>query len=476
MQLIWYRHDLRTHDHGPLTRAMEKEAGIVGLYIHDERQDEEVFPGVYRMGQNRRRFLAESLVELGKALQRLGISFTIRSGNVVDEVSFAIREYGVEAVLVQDHPGVWERRQLEQLMNRHPEITWSIFAGHTLIKRKDLPVKLGDFPMSFSIFRAELEKHLGIPKKHSAFSIEEQRLFSEMAWCASPMYQLEEGVTFSLPDFMKNWLDGKKGIVQGGERAGLDRLDSYVSQNGGVYTYKETRDGLMEFEDSSKLSFWLSHGVLSPRRVYQVLMRVEAEHGRNLSSYWLLFELLWREYFQWLMRATDERLFRRRGLLPYDLLWHQDRASFEIWAQGKTGYPLVDAAMAELNQTGFMSNRARQNAASFLTKNLGIDWLWGAAYFEAMLIDFDPASNYGNWAYQAGVGTDLRELRAFNVIGQGKRYDPSGDYARFWLHLPNDLPGHVIYDPAKLNMHVKYPEPMVDLDESLQKRKNELGM
>ncbi|AOM84075.1 DASH family cryptochrome [Salisediminibacterium beveridgei] len=476
MQLIWYRQDLRTHDHGPLIRAMEKEAGIVGLYIHDERQDEEVLPGVYRMGQNRRRFLAESLIELGKALQRLGISFTIRSGDVVDEVSFAIREYGVEEVLVQDHPSVWERRELEQLMNRHPEIKWSIFEGHTLIKQKDLPVKLGDFPMSFSTFRGKLEKYLGIPKKHSAFSIEDQGLFTEMESRVSLMYQQAEGVTFSLPDFMKSWLDGKKGIVQGGERAGLDRLDSYVSQNGGVYTYKETRDGLFDFEDSSKLSFWLSRGALSPRRVYQALMKVEAEHGRNLSSYWLFFELLWRDYFQWLMRATDERLFVRQGLLNDSLPWHQDQEAFQKWRQGNTGYPLVDAAMAELNQTGFMSNRARQNAASFLTKNLGIDWLWGAAYFEAMLIDFDPASNYGNWAYQAGVGTDLRELRAFNVIGQGKRYDPSGDYARYWLHLPKELPGHVVYDPAKLNMHVKYAEPMVDLDQSIQNRKKELGM
>lgn len=476
MQLIWFRHDLRIHDHEPLLRAMQSEEETIGLYIHDVRQDEEILPGIVRMGQYRRRFLAESLLELGESLKSLGISFVIKRGISSKEMSTVIHDYGVDQVLVHEHPGVWERRDLDHLMNIHPEVTWSLFDGHTLMRRKDLPMKASEFPMSFSKFRSKLEKRLKIPQKGSEYSSEDPLLFSEVKAPDHANFHNGSNPDFTLPDFMKSWLDGVENIVKGGESAGLERLENYVSVNGGLFSYKETRDGMLHFDDSSKLSFWLSNGSLSAKRVYQKIMEAESMHGRNISSYWLFFELLWREYFQWLMWSTNERLFLRKGFLNGELLWHEDQEAFLKWREGITGYPLVDAAMEELNRTGFMSNRARQNVASFLTKNLGIDWLLGAKYFEAMLIDFDPASNYGNWAYQAGVGTDARELRAFNVIGQGKRYDPSGAYARYWLGLSEEIPDHLIYDPEKIDVITDRPEPMVNLEVSLKKRREELDL
>ena len=161
-----------------------------------------------------------------------------------------------------------------------------------------------------------------------------------------------------------------------------------------------------------------------------------------------------------------------------EIPWQEDWQRFELWREGKTGYPLVDANMRELSATGFMSNRGRQNVASFLTKNLGINWIMGAEWFESLLIDYDVCSNWGNWNYTAGVGNDARGFRYFNITKQTKDYDPKGDYLRHWLPELATLAGDQIREPAKLtrdaqkryrvNMGVDYPRPVVDFFKSVK--------
>jgi deoxyribodipyrimidine photo-lyase len=184
---------------------------------------------------------------------------------------------------------------------------------------------------------------------------------------------------------------------------------------------------------SSHLSAWLAHGCISPRQIWWDTLRYEQEVEANESTYWLRFELLWREYFRWYSRASDWTLFRRTGPSDTDFRFDQDTRRFEMWKTGHTGYDIVDAAMSELNQTGWMSNRARQLVASHLIYESNLDWRLGAAYFESQLIDFDVASNWGNWAYIAGVGPDPRGGRIFNLGDQADRYDPDGSYRRRWL-------------------------------------------
>jgi deoxyribodipyrimidine photo-lyase len=158
--------------------------------------------------------------------------------------------------------------------------------------------------------------------------------------------------------------------------------------------------------------------------------RYEIERIRNESTYWLTFELLWRDYFQLIALKHGAKLFAAAGMQGIAVPWRRDAVAFERWCTGQTGIPLVDANLRELLATGFMSNRGRQIVGSFLTKNLGLDWRWGAEWFESRLIDYDVASNQGNWCYAAGVGNDARGFRYFDVAIQAAKYDQCGDYVK----------------------------------------------
>ena len=158
----------------------------------------------------------------------------------------------------------------------------------------------------------------------------------------------------------------------------------------------------------------------------------EERLGANEGTYWLVFELLWRDFFQFTFAKHGPALFLRKGLTDALPSSDQDQGRFQTWCEGRTGEPFIDANMRELAATGWMSNRGRQNAASFLIHDLGLDWRMGACWFERLLIDHDPCSNWGNWAYIAGVGNDPRGGRRFDPQDQAARYDPDGTYVRHW--------------------------------------------
>ena len=160
--------------------------------------------------------------------------------------------------------------------------------------------------------------------------------------------------------------------------------------------------------------------------------RYEEERVRNSSTYWLIFELMWRDYFAFLARKYPTRIFRLDGPKQRRFPWRVDHEAFERWRTGRTGDAFIDANMREIAATGYMSNRGRQNVASFLARDMRVNWLMGAEYFESMLIDYDPASNYGNWTYTVGVGTDPRRDRYFDPTRQAAKYDPRETYRELW--------------------------------------------
>ena len=218
---------------------------------------------------------------------------------------------------------------------------------------------------------------------------------------------------------------------------------------------------------------YLSTGSLSPKKIYQELKKYENERGENKSTYWLFFELLWRDYFRLVGKKFGNAIFNAGGLLgKADKTWRIDENVFKLWSEAKTGVPFIDANMRELNSTGFMSNRGRQNVASFLVKDLKINWLMGAEWFESQLIDYDPCSNYCNWMYIAGVGSDPRENRYFNILNQAFRYDPSGEYIKLWLPELSQVPVEKIHRPDVLsteeqkqfnvNIGTNYPKAVID--------------
>lgn len=215
------------------------------------------------------------------------------------------------------------------------------------------------------------------------------------------------------------------------ENKGSARLNHYLWKTHAIQNYKETRNGMIRFDDSSKLSPWLNVGNLSPRTVYFELKRYEAQVCENESTYWLLFELLWRDYFKFFSLKFGQKIFLTSGLSLGVSPNQKDLATFHSWCEGKTPDAFINANMNELNQTGWMSNRGRQNVASYLIHDLGLNWTWGAEYFEKKLFDYDPDLNWGNWLYLSGRGSDPR-ARKFNTLKQAETYDPQGKYRQIW--------------------------------------------
>jgi len=229
-----------------------------------------------------------------------------------------------------------------------------------------------------------------------------------------------------------------------------------------------TRNGLLGADYSTKFSSWLAFGCVSPRRIYFEIKKYERERVKNDSTYWVIFELIWRDYFRFVCAKYGTLVFYPGGIMQKRVKWDKDEAKFKKWADGLTGVPFVDANMRELLHTGWMSNRGRQNVASFLTKDLKLDWRLGAEWFEYMLIDHDVCSNYGNWNYSAGIGNDPREDRKFNMVKQATDYDAKGEFVKLWvpeLSAIHESKVHVpwILRPNELSgvkLGEAYPHPM----------------
>jgi len=336
--------------------------------------------------------------------------------------------------------------------------------GHTLYHPEDLPFALADLPEVFTRFRQQVEAKAEVRAPLPIPSLPPLPPGLD----PGPLPTLAAlGLSLPPPDPRARF------VYTGGSTAAQARLQIYIWDLDRLRVYKETRNGMLDPNDSSRFSAWLALGCLSPRTVYAEVKRYEEERVRNESTYWLVFELLWRDYFRFILAKHGAKLFRPSGIQGIPIPWQQDWDRFQAWCRGETGYPLVDANMRELAATGFMSNRGRQNVASFLTKNLGIDWRLGAEWFESLLIDYDVASNY-----TAGVGNDARGFRYFHIPKQSRDYDPQGHYLRHWLPELAGIPGDKIHEPYRLSaaeqqqfgvrLGVDYPRPVVDLEKSLQ--------
>jgi len=210
---------------------------------------------------------------------------------------------------------------------------------------------------------------------------------------------------------------------------------------------------------TSRLSPFLHLGCLSP------LELTERASGREGAEPFLR-QLCWRDFYAQLLAARPET--STRDLRPRGHLWREDAAGLAAWREGRTGYPIVDAGMRQLARDGFMHNRARLLTASFLTKDLYVDWRLGAAHFLSLLVDGDVASNSGNWQWVAGTGVDTRPNRVFNPTTQARRFDPDGAYVRRYVRELAGIAGGAVHEPWKLARRPRgYPEPIVDHREAV---------
>ncbi|WP_022835244.1 DASH family cryptochrome [Salisaeta longa] len=473
--LVWFRNDLRLRDHEALAYAARRHDRLLPVYCLAPRLLETTRWGVAKTGAFRLRFLLESLADLRASLRGRGSDLLVRQGAPATVIKDLVTTHAVDEVCFIEEVGT-EESAAEQAVEdalKDTDASPAFFWGKTLYHLDDLPIDgPADVDDVFTPFRKRLEKQSSV---RATFAAPDALPPLPDAAQAGPLPTLPDlGVSpdAATPD--------PRGVLpfKGGETAGLERLRTYLWAKDCLRSYKKTRNGLLGANYSSKFSAWLAHGCLSPRTIYEEVKRYEDERTSNKSTYWMIFELIWRDFFTFVGWKYGERLFYRSGPMDRAIDWTTHEPSFERWATGTTGIPFIDANMRELNTTGFMSNRGRQNVASMLAKSLRLDWRMGAAYFESKLVDYDVTSNWGNWAYNAGVGHDPRD-RYFNIVKQAHRYDGDGAYVRHWLPELADVPDEKIHEPQTMNtdeqkaagciIGTDYPNPMVDLEQTYER-------
>jgi deoxyribodipyrimidine photo-lyase len=473
--IYWFRNDLRLLDNEGFLKATQQADEVIPVYVFDPRQFALTALDFPKTGVLRTQFLFECVRNLRDNLKAKGGNLVIRLGKPEQIVSQMARELEVEAVYTSKE-ATQEETDVEMLLSKKLKIDNIEFKQYwmsTLYNPVDLPFWVSRLPDVFTEFRKAVEKQSAIRPAFAEPPVVSLPSGLEMG----KIPEIYELILFSQPVEID-----KKSVLQfrGGETEALKRLKHYFWDTDQLKVYKETRNGLLGADYSSKFSAWLAYGCISPRTIYEELRRYEAERGANDSTYWLIFELLWRDYFRFVALKFGTRLFKPSGIqLNLDHQWSQNGAVFDSWIQGKTGVPFVDANMIELKETGFMSNRGRQNVASFLAKDLKINWTWGAMYFESQLVDYDVCSNWGNWNYVAGVGNDPRENRYFNMYTQATRYDEKGEYVKHWLPELAAVSAdkvHQIWNltreeqqKAGVALGANYPMPIVQANKWLKK-------
>lgn len=469
--LIWFRNDLRITDHEPLHQAFVHQHPTIGIYCFDPRNYTSLAIGIPKTGNVRAQFLLESVAQLKQSLRLLGSDLFIVFGKPEEQIPIVCKALAIDVVAYHQEIAPEEtaiENAVESVLQKD-NVQTKRYWNATLVHKEDLPFSMPNLPELFTDFRKKIEGRLSIrnpfPTPEKLFPIHHNLQFGKVTL-----------TTLGLTPFAPSPL----GVLdfKGGEKEALKRLKYYLWETDYLSTYKKTRNGFLGQNYSSKFSPWLAVGSISALTIYHEVKQYEQERVQNESTYWLVFELLWRDYFKWIASKHQGQLFRLEGLQKLQIQWKEDEHQFAVWRAGNTGYPIIDANMRELLQTGFMSNRGRQLVASFLTKNLGINWLWGAQWFESQLIDYDVCSNYGNWNYAAGVGNDARGFRYFNILKQAQDYDANGMFVKHWLPELKRLPIDKVHQPYKMsanenmlygfNLGKDYPKPVIDLDQSVK--------
>lgn len=408
--LLWFTKDLRLHDNLLIHWATRNSEDVMALAFEPNG-----------LSDLQREFYLQSAFELAKKFTEEGISFFILKGAPEVEIPRWVQCNSIDVILTQDHWNSRDRHSLNALENLMGADRIKTFFGQSLLDKTKLPFEISEMPLVFTQFRKRIEA----------------------VDCISTLVSSDLG---SLTGFSTTKPEGSVFVAEAsplsrnvfpyellpGESGALERVQEYFWKTQSLSQYKQTRNGMLIKNDSSKFSAGLGLGCVSMRMIFSEIRKFEERFGANESTQWFIYELLWRDYFKFLSLRIGPQLFSVNGMAKRTREWISDADVFATWCEGKTGADFIDANMNELNETGWMSNRGRQNVASFLAKTLKVDWTLGARYFENQLIDFDTESNWGNWLYAAGVGTDPRD-RTFNFQWQAEQYDPDFSYRKKWL-------------------------------------------
>jgi deoxyribodipyrimidine photo-lyase len=424
--IVWFKTDLRTEDNETLIKAISQSEQVIPVYCFGDSQFETTAYGFKKTGSYRAQFLLESLGNLDKNLRKLGSGLLVLKGKPEVEIAKIVKQYKAKKVFAKREVA-FEEKQTEKLVQAELfklRCELETFSTSTLYHAEDLPFSIKNIPDVFTNFRKKTEKE---SKIRSVFVAPEQINSPEIAEIKLPTL-IDLGLVFTP-------IDSRAAIqFKGGETAAINRLNQYFYETKSLSNYKETRNGMIGADYSSKFSAWLAMGCISPRFIYTEIKKYEKKFGANDSTYWLIFELLWRDFFRFMFKKYQTKFFLYSGIKTDKVNSKSlNEKLLSQWINGATNSDFINANMLELKLTGFMSNRGRQNVASYFCNELNMDWRLGAAYFEQQLIDYDVCSNWGNWAYLAGVGNDPRGHRWFNIEKQASDYDKNKAFRKLWL-------------------------------------------
>ncbi|MER5274869.1 deoxyribodipyrimidine photo-lyase [Streptomyces sp. NPDC002809] len=452
--VVLFTADLRLHDHPPLRAALASSDEVVPLFVRDSAIEAAGFGA-----PNRLAFLADCLRDLDAGLRERGGRLVVRSGDVVEEVGRIVAETGAADVHLAAGVSTYARRREERLraaleaggqrLHVHDGVITAVVPGAVTPAASD----------HFAVFTPYF-------RRWSSQGVRE-------AFAAPRAVRVPDGPgSEALPD--RGEVSGvSEGLAEGGERQGRTRLAAWLRH--GLAAYEEGHDDLSG-DGTSRLSPHLHFGTLSP---VELVHRARAAGGAGADAF--VRQLCWRDFHHQVLAArpaASRQDYRTR----HDHWRSESEAAddIEAWRQGRTGYPVVDAAMRQLLHEGWMHNRGRLLAAGFLTKTLYVDWRVGARHFLDLLVDGDIADNQLNWQWMAGTGTDSRPNRVLNPVTQGKRYDPDGDYVRRWVPELAAVSGAAVHEPWKLRGAghdlPDYPRPVVELPDGLSRFRRARGL
>jgi deoxyribodipyrimidine photo-lyase len=452
MTVVWWlRRDLRLHDNEALSTALEAGEPVIPLFILDPN----LLSSQY-VGDKRLAFLFANLRQLAEDLNSRGAQLIVRQGQPVEVMKKLRDQIGFNRIIAErDHSPYAQSRDRE---------VGAVFPLQRVGSSAILPPG--------AVRKADGDPYVVYTPFHNRWL--DQKLPSQVDLLPAPdRIPSPSGLTSeSIPVSPAYQLEEHFPI---GEAAARNRLAEYCAEQGNIGSYTQLRDR-MAADGTSRLSPYLRFGLLSPREVFiaaqENLDRSEQKQRRQSTRQWIS-ELIWRDFYIHILNFfpyARQQSFRQKYR---DLAWPNEETQFDAWCRGQTGYPIVDAAMHQLLAIGWMHNRARMIVASFLVKDLLIDWRWGERFFMQHLIDGDPASNNGGWQWSAGTGTDAAPyFRIFNPISQSQKHDPEGEFIRRWLPQLERVPNRHIHQPWMMSKAEQaeygcligsdYPAPIIE--------------
>lgn len=452
--VVLFTSDLRVHDHPPLRAALGSRTEAVPLFVRDPAVDRAGFAA-----PNRLAFLADCLAGLDAGLRERGGRLVVRSGDPVAEVCAVVREADADVVHMAAGCSAFALRREERLrraleadgrrLRVHDGVVTALPPGAVTPSGSD----------HYAVFTAYFRRWSS------------ERLREPLA--APPEVRVPPGIRSDALPSRAAVASVSPGLATGGEQEGRSRLTDWLDRYADAY--EQGHDDLSG-DTTSRLSPYLHFGAVSAA---ETVRRARARGGAGAEAF--VRQLCWRDFHHQLLAARPRAAvedYRTRGDR-----WRRGKeaeADLRAWKEGRTGYPVVDAAMRQLAHEGWMPGRARLLAASFLTKTLYVDWRAGARHFLDLLVDGDVANNQLNWQWMAGTGVDSRPNRVLNPVLQGKRYDPDGTYVRRWVPELAGLEGPAVHEPWKLpgleRARYDYPAPRVGLPEALTRFRQARGL